>query len=450
MKKRVYIAIAVLIAASAAAFLVISKSDAPPKPGAQLSSFDGKVVPQNMLNVYRLYPEDSVLKIEAPEGYKAVYLAHYGRHGSRYVKYDYQYDNVEKALHMASDSGLLSATGQKLWKEYSAVYPILRDRKAGLTPLGQEQHKGIAARMASNFPELFCGEGAKVDVIATPMPRTEMSRDAFCDELALHFPALDIVKSPARVPALNPYSKAGGVASEWDLYWNSEESPSKPSQRALSESIVDCSAFAARIFSDPAWAGENIDLYTMMTDLYSISVGLPGTPASGVDLCKYMTLDELSACNRVWNYYAFCGKGHCEQFGSHGRQWALASYVLEDLVEKTVSDIRSGEYNARLRFGHDGCLMGMYALLGIMPWGFETTDSALASQVWNSSLTPMACNLQVALYRNDEGSLLARVLYNEKDFPLPLEKVNGIYYDPQALLDFCRAGLEKARKVLEY
>lgn len=413
-----------------------------------LETFDGKIVPQNVLNVYRLYPEDEAKPIKAPLGYKAVYLTHYGRHGSRYVKYEYQYGNVEAALHKAFDCGKLSEVGQALWEDYSAVFPSLNGTMSNLTPLGAEQHRGIARRMAANFPELFC-PGAKVEAMATPMPRTELSMDAFCSELGSHFPEVEIDKVPARVQALNPYSAAAGVASEWDLLWNSNDSPSRPSVKALSQTLLDSRAFASRIFNDTSWAEENIDIRTLMSDLYYIAIDMPNTPFPDVNLCKYMTLEEMSALNRVENYLAYCNKGRCEEFGSHGRQWALSSYILEDMVENAVADIADGTYCARLRFGHDGCFMGMYALLGIEPWNCREEDSEKASEIWNSSLTPMACNLQVVVYRNKAGEMLVRVLYNENDFDLPLKKVRGVYYRTEDLLYFCEQKIAQAKSVLE-
>lgn len=135
----------------------------------------------------------------------------------------------------------------------------------------------------------------------------------------------------------------------------------------------------------------------------------------------------------------------------HGKDmssWALSWWILSDIVDKAVSDIESGEYSARLRFGHDGCFMGMYALLGIEPWGCCNDNDIEASYIWNSSLTPMACNLQVVVFGNRRGRHLVRVLYNEKDFDLPVRKVRRHFYKPEDLIGFCRPKMEEARKVL--
>ena len=175
---------------------------------------------------------------------------------------------------------------------------------------------------------------------------------------------------------------------------------------------------------------------------------MPNTPVD-LDLCHYFTLSELEALCRVDAFQAYCYKGRYSKDGSTGRQWALGWWILSDIVEKAVSDISSGEYSARLRFGHDGCFMSMYALLGIEPWGICTADDLEASALWNSSLTPMACNLQLVFFRNRRGRMLVRVLYNENDFELPLKKVRRHCYRPEDLLDFCRPRMEEAKKILD-
>lgn len=414
-----------------------------------LHSLEGTEVPQELLGVYRLYQEPRARHLRSPLGYRPVYLTHYGRHGSRYVKYDSQYGHVRSVLAAADSAGVLTPSGDSLWMEYSAIYPLLEGRTMYLTPLGLEQHRGIAARMVGNFPSLF-RPGAHIDAVASTTSRTVQSMDAFCEAMLSAEPGLDIVResSRERMYCLNPYSSVSGTASEWDLVWNSPDAPSTPAKNLVAAKLLDHTSFTARIFKDSLWVSANVDACKFCSDLYYIAIDIPNTPVAGVDLCKYFKLSELEALNNIDTFQAYCDKGRYSKDGSTGRQWALSQYILGDMVDKAVSDLESGECVARLRFGHDGCLMAMYAMLGIAPWGCCIEDDIEAARNWDSSLTPMACNLQVIVYRNRRGRMLLRVLYNEEDFKLPLKTVRRRFYRPADLLEFCRSKIDEARTVL--
>ena len=162
-----------------------------------LHSLEGAEVPRELLGVYRLYPEPSARHMRSPLGYRPVYLTHYGRHGSRYVKYDSQYGHVRSVLAAADSAGALTPSGDSLWKEYAAIYPML--------------------------------EG-----------RTVQSMDAFCEGMLSVESGLDIAKESCRerMYCLNPYSSVSGTASEWDLIWNSPDAPSTPAKRRVAGMLV--------------------------------------------------------------------------------------------------------------------------------------------------------------------------------------------------------------------
>ena len=95
----------------------------------------------------------------APEGYRPFYISHYGRHGSRYLIGQDEYDVPVGVLARADSLGKLTALGRLVLGRAR----LLRDEAAGrlgeLTPLGAEQHRQIARRMYERFPEVFEGGG---------------------------------------------------------------------------------------------------------------------------------------------------------------------------------------------------------------------------------------------------------------------------------------------------
>ena len=143
-----------LILTSSVAFL-ISNSSYATVTNAQLESqpdffssnytaYDASVkgVNKRKTGVYD-YPKLSA----DPEGYTPFYISHYGRHGSRYHysldDYRYVTDILEKA---SAESGL-TQLGQQLLDEMKKIRDNADKRAGDLTPLGWEQHRGIARRM---------------------------------------------------------------------------------------------------------------------------------------------------------------------------------------------------------------------------------------------------------------------------------------------------------------
>ena len=104
---------------------------------------------------------------DTPDGYSPFYISHYGRHGSRYHysqdDYNYIADLFEKA---AAESGL-TPFGLQLYAEMKQIREDADKRAGDLTPLGREQHRGIARRMVKNFPSVFSGENKKIDAKST-------------------------------------------------------------------------------------------------------------------------------------------------------------------------------------------------------------------------------------------------------------------------------------------
>ena len=129
---------------------------------------------------------------DAPEGYSPFYISHYGRHGSRYhySQEDYKYivDIFEKA---SAESGL-TPFGQQLLVEMKQICEDADKRAGDLTPLGREQHRGIARRMVKNFPAVFSGDNKKIDAKSTTVVRCALSMTAFCQELSKLCPNLYI------------------------------------------------------------------------------------------------------------------------------------------------------------------------------------------------------------------------------------------------------------------
>ena len=105
--------------------------------------------------VYYVYTYDNPVLTPAPKGYKPFYISHYGRHGSRWLLHDSEYDEVMAVFRAADAANAFTERGREVYGRVKRVYDDGIDRGGDLSPLGAEQHREIAARMYRNFPEVF-------------------------------------------------------------------------------------------------------------------------------------------------------------------------------------------------------------------------------------------------------------------------------------------------------
>ena len=141
--------------------------------------------------VYLAYPEVTGKLTPAPKGYTPFYISHYARHGSRYLLGEGDFKLTIGLLEDAEKAGCITPLGKDVLGRLRKVFIETEGRSGDLTPLGARQHKGIAERMARNFPEVFKGK-KRVDARSTVVYRCAMSMAAFGDGLKGCCPQLDV------------------------------------------------------------------------------------------------------------------------------------------------------------------------------------------------------------------------------------------------------------------
>ena len=119
----------------------------------------------------------------APKGYEAVYISHYGRHGSRYAYTDQAYTIILGMLREGKEQGNLTAYGEDLLTRLEPFWEHVRYRVGDLTEVGWNQHQVIALTMAGNYPTVF-GKGSLVDACSSPSVRSIMSMSSCCVALS--------------------------------------------------------------------------------------------------------------------------------------------------------------------------------------------------------------------------------------------------------------------------
>lgn len=148
------------------------------------------------------YPGPHKKLTPAPKGYKPFYISHYGRHGSRYLCDQNDYDYPYNILKRADSLGKLTPTGQETLKKIEMLRNEAYKRIGELTQLGAEQHQQIGTRMYERFPEVFAGK-THIDAKSTPVIRCIFSMENALQALLKKNPQITITQD----------------ASEHDMYY---------------------------------------------------------------------------------------------------------------------------------------------------------------------------------------------------------------------------------------
>lgn len=413
-----------------------------------------------MAGVNRLYPDSVAPLPQSPAGYRPVYLSHYGRHGSRYLTDGSQYTSVYEVLVSAHDAGVLTPLGEDVLGRYVAVYPLIHGREGELTMVGAQQHTEIARRMVERYPELFRGR-ARVEANSTNLQRTMLSMQYFTQELRSLRPSLDLHADASRVymGCINQHSPENPKVTPEDVRWKSPDAPWRPAFWEYFRSVIDWEPFCRRLFSDYDWLCGRIDPFEFGRNFYAVALNIPSCPVECSGFFDLFTSEELALLGQMDNYAFYVEKGRYP--GGNLRGCFLSEAVLTDLIGRVEPDLAGG-VKVRLRFGHDGCIMALFAMLRFPGWDAQIADPTRAWEVWDVSRIPMAANFQLVFYAlrgwrgggtdaaggSVEDDLIFTFLLNEEPLALPLPDLGGHFYRWTDFLTWCAPILTEARAAL--
>ena len=156
---------------------------------------------------------------------------------------------------------------------------------------------------------------------------------------------------------------------------------------------------------------------TKLYDLYAISAGMRHEVTA--DFSRYMPVEDARYYAAVADHEDFYQKGPATT-ESGGVTWRFALALREDFFNE-VDALAKGDlrHAAKLRFTHAEMIiplasaMGLQQVLAPLP---VSTPYSHANNPWRgASVSPLAANMQWDVYRNGEGQLIVRLLYNEKE-----------------------------------
>lgn len=378
-------------------------------------------------NQYYAYPTpDTTHYTKAPKGYKPFYISTYQRHGSRFLLGKKDYTKPQEVLHKADSLGTLTEKGRLVMQVVDTLECIARNRYGELTPLGFRQHADVARRMYHNFPEVFKGR-KRIDARSTNVIRCVLSMMSECYTLK----------------GCNPQLEIHSDASVADLYYMNNGASSKPNplhklesgkefkealEKAKTE-LIKPDRIIGELFTE---YDENVmplakrRFYSM---LYELAISMQNLDFHE-ELLPLFTLDE---CYNSWLYsnyfwYNNCGFSPVTKYAKPYAHEAL----LRNIMDTADTIIANGGDAATLRFGHDGILLPLAALMHLDNCAYVAKDMDDLAEHWRSyTMFPMACNIQIIFFKTKKASdpVLVKIMLNEKESKLPIDAINGVYYE---------------------
>ena len=369
--------------------------------------------------VYDLSPKELT---PAPKGYEPVYISHYGRHGSRYAYTSKAYSVLLDMLREGAGKGNLTPKGVSLLSEMEAFWENARYQVGDLTPLGWEQHQGIARTMVQSFPTAF-RKGSRIDACSSPSVRSIISMSSCCSALSREAPGATVyahqgmldVQATRPNAGTNPFRYQGPET----LFPYGETSP-----QFFYRKLPGYKDVLARLFTDPAAALGKRDPYDVFFNLYMLVAGMNSIPEEErLDLDGLLTREEFATLWETDNY---------ERFREYLPYRTPCSSIVDDMVVKADARLEKGERGADLRFGHDHVVMALLMILDLDGFGYYPPSPDDLTGWFHTFRSPMAANIQMVFYtprKGRSGEPLVKVLLNGEEARLgDLQTVRGPYY----------------------
>lgn len=367
--------------------------------------------------VYYAYPADFKPQTKAPRGYKPFYISHYGRHGSRYLIADRDTKWLVDLFDNARSQGALTTLGQDVCKRLHTVWTEAEGHGGDLTPLGVRQHRGIAGRMFLSFPDVFKGSGRHISARSTVVLRCAMSMVAFGDRLKELNPQLGISyeASEKYMSYLNFHTE------ESNRFTDGKTGPWVEEYRKFEAAHTQPDRLVKSLFSNDDFILKRVNPAELMWGLYWVASDAQNTEnrVSFYDIFEPQELFDLWQCIN-YRFYV----GNANHADGHGIVVANARSLLRNIIDSADEAIKNDTTAATLRFGHDGNVIPLAAIMGIGGTDVSVSKPADVYKVWSDfKVVPMAANIQIVFFRKEKGpadDIIVKVLHNENEVHIPV------------------------------
>lgn len=371
--------------------------------------------------VYYAYPTSNIELSKVPKDYTPFYISHYGRHGSRWLISENDFLSVLKVLRSASDNQALTENGINALKKLEKIWKLAEGHNGDLTELGAKQQEEISRRMIKNNFQAFEGKSF-VTAKSTVVPRCIISMAYFTKELIANNPNINLTieSSDKYMKYLNHHTKESIDFRNGDSFWQEEK-------RKFRQDNMQPDRFVNNLFNNKNYIYKNINPEKLIEGFYWIASDMQNinTDISFYDL---FTKNELFNIYQSINYQTYVNDGPSPL--SKGIVKKNAIPLVKNILNEAEYYIDNKIRGASLRFGHDGNIIPLLALLKIEGMDNEEINPKEVFKVWNTfQAAPMAANLQLIFYKNKKDNVLVKILHNEREVKIPLDTNQFPYYE---------------------
>lgn len=390
-------------------------------------------------------PQDSVENYSTvPASYTLVYTELVARHGSRALSSP-KYDDISlKIWQAAKEQDALTPLGERLGAEIERLMAAnVKMGYGNLSKLGNQEQTQIGERMAQRNASLLNQAVQNQQQIAFEYSGQDRARDS-----GLAFvQGLENV-NPALAPLINK-----PVKNKVQLYFHKQDNNKDyqdyvDENRQLREAIDHlfdqpkthqvAQEMLERVYS-PAFVDQlaegklsfvkvgkkkptvynDVEAAIQLFNLYLIAPGLADEAGEQPwNFTQFVTPKESQ-----WLSYVLDGEDYYEKgpsFADTNITYKMAS-VLEDDFFNEIKGVQDGTNTkaAKIRFAHAETIIPFAAQMQLK--GSDTgvsrdTGYTLQTSPWRGGwVSPYSANIQWDVYRNQAGSLLVKMLYNEKE-----------------------------------
>ena len=343
-----------------------------------------------------------------PKGYEAVYISHYGRHGSRYAYTGDAYSILLNMLAEGREQGNLTERGERLLNDLEPFWDYVRYRVGDLTEIGWNQHQEIARTMVKNYPTVF-GKGSSVDACSSPSVRAIMSMSSCCAALSRLAPKTSVYEHQGMmdVQATRPNQGANPFKYEGPA----EVFPyPETSEQFFLRHFPNYKDVLARFFKNPDKALGRRNPYNVFFHLYMFVAGMNSLPPDvRIDVKDFFTVEEFATLWETDNY---------ERFREYHAYRTPCSSIVDDMVEKASQRLAAGSRGADLRYGHDHVVMALELIMDLDGFDRAPADPDDLVYWFQTFRSPMAANIQFVFFnpkKGRSGDTLVKVLLNGEE-----------------------------------
>ncbi|WP_421847583.1 histidine-type phosphatase [Marinomonas sp.] len=390
-------------------------------------------------------PQDNAENYSSvPASFTLVYTELVARHGSRALSSP-KYDDISlKIWQAAKQQNALTPLGERLGAEIERLMAAnVKMGYGNLSELGKQEHIKIAERMAKRDATLFDQAVKKQQKIALEYSGKDRAKDsglAFVEGLENVYPDLaPLISEPVKNKAQLYFHKQDNNKDYQDYV------DENPQLRAAVEHLFDqpkshqvAREMLERVYTpafiDQLEAGKlsflkvgkkkptvynDVEAAIQLFNLYLIAPGLADEAgAQPWNFTQFVTPKESQ-----WLSYVLDGEDFYEKnpsFSDTNITYKMAS-VLEDDFFNEIKGVQDGTNTkaAKIRFAHAETIIPFAAqmqLKGSEKGVSREAGYTLETSPWRGGwVAPYSANIQWDVYRNQAGSLLVKMLYNEKE-----------------------------------